>query len=112
MCDWVFVEVVSSQVEACKLQLQLHGAHSVTKESHSALQNHYHVGSPVLAPRKNALYTSFACLVGFPTYFLFSVLIFPNLSTFLFTFFLGPLCFQATGCKRQANIGLGCFSLF
>ena len=44
-----------------------------------------------------ALNTSFACLLGFPTYFLFSSLIFPYLSTPLLTFSFenGLLCFQA-----------------
>jgi len=59
------------------------------------------------------LYTLFACLIGFPAYFLY--LFFAYLSTSLLPFSseIGPLCFQATGRKRRPNpMVLSCFSLF
>ena len=56
----------------------------------------------------------FACLLGFPTCFIFLYLfILPYLLPYLhFPLRTGPLRFRAEGRKRPPNLGLSCLSLF
>jgi len=61
----------------------------------------------------SALYTLFACLLGFPHLLPFCLLIFPYLSTSSpFPLRVVLLHFQAGGRKRRQNLGLSCLTLF
>ena len=60
-----------------------------------------------------ALYTLFACLLGLLTsFFLYLFFLTYLLPYLLFPLKIGPLHFQARGCKRPPNVGLSYFSLF
>jgi len=70
---------------------------------------------PIRTPGHNVpLIHLFVCLLCFPpTYFLFSLVIFPYFPTSLyFPLRIGPLHFQAGGHKRWPNLGFSCFGLF